>query len=234
MSFKTDNNGNAVSIPDAKISAGSNATWSTRLKNIKQVKGKICIATFSLPDLPYARKILERRPRDISIVAHAKFTRKAQAIKARFPSIRIAVREDIHAKFVLIEPGTVWLSSANFGYSGWIENSIGLHSKKAYKYYKSAFDEIFSSSAEIEVPEESGNDPVQYEQPETLKPCPICGAEITERNIIMHRNSICIKCECGALGGLSGSLTQSIIMWNTGKDIHLPKRKEQTHRRTNE
>lgn len=226
MSFKTDNDGKAVSITDAKISIGSISTWSTRLKSIKQVKGKICIATFTLPDLPYAQKILAKRPRDIFIVAHTNFTQKAQAIKSDFPDIMIAVREDIHAKLVLIEPSTVWLSSANFGHSGWIENSIGLHSKKAYKFYKSAFDEIFTSSTEIEIPEESGNLPVQEEQSEILNPCPICGAKITEGNIISHRNSIYIQCSCGALGGLSGNIKRSIIQWNTRKDIRPPKRKQ--------
>ena len=55
-------------------------------------------------------------------------------MKRMYPELKIVLKPDVHAKFVLIEPETVWLSSANFGRSGWFEQTIGLHSKEAYEY----------------------------------------------------------------------------------------------------
>jgi len=71
-------------------------------------------------------------------------------ITAAFPNIRVAVRNDTHAKVLLIEPCTVYISSANFGDSGWVESTIGLHSTDAYTWYvENIFTPVWSSAVEI-------------------------------------------------------------------------------------
>ena len=228
MSFKTDNGGEAVRINDAKLFFGDNSTWATRLSQLAKVKGNVYISTFSLPDLPYAQKILEKRPHDIFMVAHSMFHAKALAIKDAFPDIRIALRDNIHAKMVLAEPETVWLSSANFGKSGWIEHGIGMHSPEAFDFYKNAFDNTFSNSEEIigspkleELAKSSSNEKYHV----ILRNCPFCGKSITESNIIHHPNGVYIKCTCGAYGALAGNAEQTIRLWNEQKELFPPKKK---------
>lgn len=149
MNFKTDNGGIAIKINDAKISCNDASTWGTRLSQLAYVKGNVYISTFSLPRLAYIKEVLGKRPHNIYIVAHKKFLDKAHAIKNTFPDIRIVLRNDIHAKFVLIEPKTVWLSSANFGSSKWIENTVGMHSHEAFNFCKNVFENIFRNSTEV-------------------------------------------------------------------------------------
>ena len=136
--FKTDNGGLALKINDAKISLCSASTWNTRLSQIGNIKleRKIIICTYSLPNIEYMRKIFDKRSENMYLIAHEKFKTKADIIHSLYPNIKICLRPNVHAKYVLIEPETVWLSSANFGSSGWLENTIGIHSKEAYEYYE--------------------------------------------------------------------------------------------------
>ena len=66
---------------------------------------------------------------------NSKFEKDATMLRLRYPSLRVILRRDVHAKMVLADPCTVWLSSANFGASGWFESTIGIHSKAAYDFY---------------------------------------------------------------------------------------------------
>ena len=228
MSFKTDNGGEAIRINDAKLFFGDSSTWATRLSQLAKVNGSVYISTFSLPDLPYAQKILEKRPHDILIVAHSMFHAKALAIKDAFPDIRIALRDNIHAKFVLAEPKTVWLSSANFGRSGWIEHGIGMHSPEAFEFYRKAFNNIFTSSEEIVGSpklEETANSSGSEKYHVILRNCPFCGKSIAECNIIHHPNGVYIECSCGAYGALSGKAEHTIRLWNTQQGLFPPKKK---------
>ena len=135
MKFKTDCGGVALSLKDAKLSTSHTAsTWNTRLSQIGRVSGKIVICTYSLPNLDYLQRIFDKRSDGITLIAHEKFHERAVQLKRMYPELKIVLKPDVHAKFVLIEPETVWLSSANFGSSGWFEQTIGLHSKEAYEY----------------------------------------------------------------------------------------------------
>ena len=229
MKAKTDTDGEAINIKDAKLFFGDNSTWATRLSQLAKVKGNVYISTFSLPDLPYAQEILEKRPRDIFIIAHSMFNTKALAIKDAFPDIRIALRDDIHAKIVLAEPETVWLSSANFGRSGWIEHGIGMHSPEAFEFYRKAFTETFSSSEEIigsPKLEQLTNSLSNEKYHVILRNCPFCGKSVTEKNIVHHPNGVYIECSCGAYGALAGKAEHTIRLWNEQQDIFPPKKKK--------
>lgn len=139
MPFKTDCGGLAVKLNDCKLSVSENAsTWNTRLSQIGKTDGKVIICTYSLPDLKYIQKILDKRSRNVTIIAHEKFEKKAMLLKRMYPFLHIHLRPDVHAKIVLVEPRSVWLSSANFGSSGWFEQTIGIHDKTAYSFYLNA------------------------------------------------------------------------------------------------
>lgn len=134
MSFKTDNGGVAIKLSDVKLMS-SVSTWATRLSQIGKTKGEIIICTYSLPNIEYVKNIFNKRS-DITIIAHKKFTEKANLLKNFYPKLRIFLKNNVHAKLALIEPKTVWLTSANFGHSNWVEHAIGFHDENVYKFYK--------------------------------------------------------------------------------------------------
>src|SRR6266702_8209912 len=139
MTYKTDGGGLALKCNDIKLCTGG--SWATKLCGLNQgkQKGIVRIMTFSLPHMGYVKEQFERRPYDIFLIAHSKFLGRAQRIKSTFPDIRVAVHDEMHSKLLLIEPQTVYISSANFGNSGWHESSIGLHSQEAHEWYKREF-----------------------------------------------------------------------------------------------
>lgn len=134
MTFKTDGHGIAFKCNDIKIT-GDTHTWAMKISQLYRQTGIMRIITYSLPNIGYVKKQFERRPKDIFLIAHSSFQDKAEKIKEMFPDIRIALHKEVHSKVLLIEPNTIYISSANFGNSGWHEANIGLHSKEAHDWY---------------------------------------------------------------------------------------------------
>lgn len=135
MSFKTDSGG--LMFHSGKISINHGSTWNTKLSQIGRNNKKIIIVTYSLPHYStYTTKILDKRidGENITIIAHEKFRDRATWLRDRYPKLEIILVNRVHAKLVLIEPETVWLSTENFGRSTWLEASIGIHDKSAYDY----------------------------------------------------------------------------------------------------
>ena len=136
MSFKTDNGGVALSLKDVKISTShSGSTWNTRLSQIANSKGELIICTYSLPNPEYITRILDKRS-NVILICHEKFRDRVMALKNKYPDLTVHLKKDVHAKMVLLAPHTVWLSSANFGASGWFEQTIGIHDARAYQFYR--------------------------------------------------------------------------------------------------
>lgn len=149
MAFHTDGWGLAFKCGDAKITAGAH-TWAMKLSQLHRQEGTVRIITYSLPRMDYVREQLGRRPKDILLIAHAKFLAEATAIRMEFPGVRVALNEEVHSKVLLIEPHTVYVSSANFGRSKWHETSIGMHSKEAHDWYvANAFAPLWDKSTEV-------------------------------------------------------------------------------------
>lgn len=138
--FRTDNGGFACKA-NIKVSAGGASLWGTKLSQIKE-SDKILICTYSLPHIEYAEKIFMKNNGNAEIVCHEKFKGKADALMAKFPNLKIRLRNDVHAKFVVIND-TVWCGSENFGKSTWIESCIGIKSKEVAEYFTTAFYLIF-------------------------------------------------------------------------------------------
>lgn len=134
MAFKDDHGGFQFSCDNGKISLDA-STWSTRLSQLGKWSGEVWIMTRHLNDVEYIAGILGKRPKDIYIIAHESARIIAAKLKARFPEIRIALHNDINAKAVLVEPQTIWISSADFGRTEDIESTIGVRSIQAYENY---------------------------------------------------------------------------------------------------
>lgn len=165
MAFKTDSGGMAFKCDkielvtpdgeltfkcsDAKLSAGA-STWATRISQLGKQTGFVRIITYSLPDMKYVQTQISRRPYDIHIIAHQQFLDRAKRLQSIFPRIEIRTHEEVHSKVLLIEPHTLWLSSANFGRSGWHESTIGIHSKEAHDYYvNKMFHPLWEQSSKV-------------------------------------------------------------------------------------
>lgn len=150
MAYKTDNGGFAFKCNDAKLMVGS--TWATKLSQLHRQTGTVRIITYSLPSIEYVKKQFERRPRNIFLICHEKFRLKAIEIKRTFPQLRLATNDAVHSKILLIEPQTIYISSANFGSSKWHETSVGFHSKEAHDYYASQiYPFLWNQSQEVQL-----------------------------------------------------------------------------------
>lgn len=207
MSFKTDNSGCALRIEDAKINFGYSFSWLDWLSELEHISGNVYIMTYSLPDMHYIQYILAKRPHDIFIIAHSKFLERAVKIKETYPDIHIALCDYTHAKVVLTEPNTVWLSSANFGRSNWLENTIGIHSQKAFEYYKFAFKNTFDNSTQV-------HERICLVNTK-LNKCPFCGSSCSERDAVFSDDGIYVECpECGACGWPENTTDEAVKTWN--------------------
>ena len=147
--FKDDGGGFKFACDDCKISLDA-STWATRLSQISKISGQVWILTHNIIDIEYVSDILRKRPENIFMVAHVTAKDNAIALKAKFSGIKIALHNKIGAKAVLIEPGTIWISSADFGLTRDIESTIGIHSIEAYqKYLELHVKRIWMSSLEV-------------------------------------------------------------------------------------
>lgn len=149
--FKTDNGGIAFKCSDIKLQ-GCVSTWATKLSQLGRQTGIVRILTYSLPNIDYVKTQFKRRPHGIYIICHSKFRDRALEIKRAFPEIRIALNPELHSKVLLIEPETVYVSSANFGSSKWHETSVGFHSKAAHDWFvDNDFFCLWHDSKEVEL-----------------------------------------------------------------------------------
>ncbi|MBH1672695.1 hypothetical protein I5U90_06550 [Stenotrophomonas maltophilia] len=153
MAFSDDRGGLSFECADAKMSLGS-STWSTRISHIGRVSWHMYVMTRRLPGTDHISRIISKRPRDISIIANYEARTAAEIMKGRFPGIRVALHAKNNAKVVLITPGTVWVSGADFGEgegSGWIDAAMGMHSEDLFRRtHEDLFLRLWGESREIQ------------------------------------------------------------------------------------
>lgn len=151
MTWKDDGHGKLFRTSEAKL-YGASHTWAMKLSQLHRQAGRCRILTYSLPALDYAREQFVRRPRDILIACHEKFAPQARLISREFPEIEIRTHPRLHSKTLLIEPDTVYVSSANFGRSlsghhAWHETTLGVRSKEAHDWYVAfSFDPLWEEA----------------------------------------------------------------------------------------
>lgn len=148
MSWRDDGHGLVVKATEVKLFMPSHS-WGMKLSQLPKQAGRVRILTYSLPDRSYVAEQLGRRPSNIALICHEKFRDRAVAIKREFPGIEIAVSDCLHAKLLLIEPATVYVTSANFGESDWTEVGVGVRSKPGHDWYAEMFDRLWLTAMEV-------------------------------------------------------------------------------------
>lgn len=148
MAWNNDGHGMVIKAAEVKLFKPSHS-WGMKLSQLPRQAGRVRIMTYSLPDRSYIIEQFNRRPNNIAILCHAKFRERAIELKALFPDIDVAVSESVHAKLLLIEPGTIYVTSANFGESHWSEVGVGIRSEAGHKWYAEMFDDLWKKSEVI-------------------------------------------------------------------------------------
>lgn len=125
---------NEISIAaDIKLSPPK-SDWEARLKEIKE--GEIIICTYFFSDLNKTAKIIAKRQDKITLIANTKFFNAALAIKKRCPLVKLYLSPNAHAKMVLIQPETMWISTENFGGTqNSFDATVRIDSAKVYDHY---------------------------------------------------------------------------------------------------
>lgn len=150
MGWENDQHGLLLKAKELKLYRDGNHTWAMKLSQLHRQKGEVFIITYSLPDMDYIEVQFARRPEQIQIICHSRFIKRAIQVKRRFPDIQIAVSDSVHSKVLIIAPETLYVSSANFGHSGWHETTMGIRSIEAAAWYiENSFRPLWDQSAEV-------------------------------------------------------------------------------------
>ena len=156
MGFNTDCGGVALTA-DIKVSNKA-TTWNTRLSQIGRTDVELIIVSFSLGDMDYIEKILSKRPtgRNITLICNTNYYRNAQILKNHLPEMRVFVQPKAHAKLVLYEPETVWISSENIGHKvKSFDATVGIKNRQVYDHYHSQVESLLRSRDTFEIEEEN-------------------------------------------------------------------------------
>jgi len=145
--YVPDYNGISLDLVESKLA--STVNWNQKFNGDRG--RNIILCTQTLPDLDYCKtivkKLLKQGNRVCFIANHASIG-KLNELKQECEEIAFETFSNFHAKMALVSPtgtkpgGTVWLSSQNFGSSGWFEHMIKLKHAKAYEYYLGKLEEF--------------------------------------------------------------------------------------------
>lgn len=135
-----DYSGISLSAVEAKLEYTVN--WNQKFNGYFDRDFLIC--TYTLPDYGYCQRMIEKLLKQrnrVHFIANTKSEEPLRKLQQEFGKITFEVYSNFHAKMVLVSPvnagrnGIVWLSSQNFGDSGWFEHLFRLKSATAYEYY---------------------------------------------------------------------------------------------------
>lgn len=110
--------------------------WNQKFNGLRN--RNIIVSTYTLPNLDYLKTIIAKlfaQGNSLTIYANDFVLPTLQLLQQEFPQLVYDTRPNLHAKMVLIENNIVWLSSQNFGSSGWFENTINLKGLEPYDYF---------------------------------------------------------------------------------------------------
>lgn len=133
--------------PADQHSRSNHDTWPAILARLARQKGTIRIVTYSLADMEQIRKQLGHRSKDIWLICHNHFKGRATEIKGAFPDMKIAVRDNIYAKVLLVAPKTVHMTSV-----GAAETTMVLRTREAHnEFVEGAFNSLWENATEVTV-----------------------------------------------------------------------------------
>ena len=132
----------SLSLSDVEIKFSTMVNWNQKFNGCRD--RDIIVCTYTLPNLDYVRTILGKlfkQGNRVRIVANKICEPVLSRLACEFDELKISIKPNMHAKMILIDSNLVWLSSQNFGTSGWLENTVRIKSDKAYQFYKDRLDE---------------------------------------------------------------------------------------------
>lgn len=131
-----------ITLSNIKGKYAYSVNWNQKVNSVSDRDFYICTQT--LPDKSYIVTILKKlfeNGNRVKIIANSVSETKLLELQRVYPQLSYSVFDNMHAKIVMYSaenqggPSTVWLSSQNFGSSGWFENLIMLKSNEAFEYY---------------------------------------------------------------------------------------------------
>ena len=144
MCLKTDTAGPVINT-NVKLS-NYGVTWNTRFEQIYRDPGEVIICTFSLSNLSFVSRTLSRRSHNVTIIAHDSYRKQAQMVKNWYPDVDIYVSPYSHAKMLLAEPATVYVSSENLGHKKKsFDASICMESEEIYQHYRAQVERLINN-----------------------------------------------------------------------------------------
>jgi phosphatidylserine/phosphatidylglycerophosphate/cardiolipin synthase-like enzyme len=135
-------------VKEIKVYHPGTHSWASKLKAFHRFKKDLAIVTYSLPSLKILRDLLgsEDGPGflgSVRIIAHSKFSDTASTLVEGNPKLQIRLLPNVHAKMVLVGPDTVYIGSANFGHSGWLESNVGIRSEEVFARCLEEFEALW-------------------------------------------------------------------------------------------
>ena len=153
--------GASKTIPTAMIKYSSGLNWGTKLNGYRLHNPQIIICTYTLPKLNYICSILDnllKSQYDVELIFIVNSIAKPQLeeLLSKYPQIKGKHVSDIHAKMALIKMNTneryyTWLSSQNFGTSGWFENTIRVKGQETYQFFYDELDKFTNNFISREI-----------------------------------------------------------------------------------
>jgi hypothetical protein len=135
MKWERDNQSLITSCPSIKLYKSKGNTWGQKIYRDLNKKAPIFIATYSLASRKYLEEIFTRRSKNVYLICHETFISEAVGLYLKFPKLTIATHPEMHVKLVMTGKDTVYLGSANFGYSGWHDTVVGMKDDEIYQFY---------------------------------------------------------------------------------------------------
>lgn len=130
-------------LSNIKVKFSKMLNWNQKFNGLRN--RELIITTYTLPKLEYIRTILKKlfkQKNDVTIYANTMAQCTLEELKRQFPNLKYETRPNLHSKMVLVKDNIVWLSSQNFGSSGWFENTLKIDSKEAYDYFEARLIEF--------------------------------------------------------------------------------------------
>ena len=145
---KKDNGGVLAKLDEIEFS--TNMDWESTLSKITDQETIIC--TYGEPDAdynPFFKKHLGHMT-NVMIVNgfNSKLVKQEvyyEKLKKFNDNAKVYVNDNTHAKFLLIAPNEVYVTSQNVGYSDWLQVTVHIKDMGAFDFYKNIIYEYVES-----------------------------------------------------------------------------------------
>ena len=137
--IKEDNGGILANLDEVEFS--TNMDWDGVLSRITDEETIIC--TYGEPDAEYNPFLKTHLPHMSNVMIVNGLNSKVcsedayyKKIKSFNSNAKVYIKDTTHAKFLLIAPNEVYVTSQNVGYSDWFQVTVHIKDQGAFDFYK--------------------------------------------------------------------------------------------------